>query len=69
MEKSKLISQTKFENKIKEPVMVQHLDADYIEKTLNNLIKSIEKLEDKINEIEYRLKKHINTFDNIAHKI
>ncbi len=68
MEKLKLIPQTKFENN-KEPVMVQYLDAAYIEKTLSNLIKSIERLEDKINEIEHKLKRHINTFDDFAHKI
>jgi len=55
MEKLKLIPQTKFENN-KEPVMIQYLDAEFIEKTLNDLIKSIEKLEDKISEIEHRLK-------------
>ena len=47
MEKLKLIPQTKFENKVKEPVMVQYLDTEYIEKTLRNLIRSIENLEDK----------------------
>ena len=62
MEKLKLIPQTKFDNKIKEPVMIQYLDAEYIEKTLNDLIKSIEKLEDKINEIEHRLKRHIKMY-------
>ena len=69
MEKLKLIPQTKFENKIKEPVMVQYFDAEYIEKTLRNLIKSIENLEDKISEIEHRIKRHVNTFNDIAHKI
>ena len=51
MEKLRLIPQTKLENKIKEPVMIQYLDADYIEKTINNLIRSIENFEDKISEI------------------
>lgn len=69
MEKIKLIPQVKFENKLKEPVMIQYIDAAYVEKTLNDLIKSIERLEDKINEIEDRLENHINTFDDFAHKI
>ena len=69
MEKLKLIPKTKFEKNVKEPVMIQYLDAEYIEKILSNLIKSIEKLEDKINEIEDKLKIHINTFDDVAHKI
>ncbi len=69
MEKLKLIPQVKFENKVKEPLMVQYLDADYIEKTLNDLIKSLERLEDKINEIKDRLENHINTLDDFAHKI
>ena len=69
MEKIKLIPQAKFENKLKEPVMIQYIDAVYVEKTLNDLIKSIERLEDKINEIEDRLENHINTFDDFAHNI
>ena len=69
MEKLKLIPQAKFENKIKEPMTVQYLDAEYIEKTLNDLLKSIESLEDKISEIKDRLENHINTLDDFAHKI
>ncbi len=68
MEKLKLIPQTKFENN-KEPVMIQYLDAECIGKTLNDLIKSIEKLKDKINEIEDRIERHIHTYDDLAHKI
>jgi len=60
MEKLKLISQTKFNNKAKETVIIQNIDADYIEKTLSNLIRSIENLEDKTGEIEHRLKRHVN---------
>ena len=69
MEKLKLIPQVKFENKIKEPVMIQYLDTAYIEKTLNNLIRSIERLEDKISEIEDRIERHVNSLDDFAHKI
>ena len=69
MEKLKLMPQAKFENRVKEPVMIQYLDAEFIEKTLNMLIKSTENLEDKISEIEHRIKNHINTFNDIAHKI
>lgn len=64
MEKLKLIPQTNFNSKDKETVIIQNIDADYIEKTLSNLIRSIERLEDKINEIEHRLGNHIN--DNIV---
>ena len=69
MEKLKLIPQVKFENKIKEPVMIQYLDTAYIEKTLNNLIRSIERLEDKISEIEDRIERHVNSLDDFVHKI
>ena len=69
MEKLKLIPQAKLNSKAKETVIIQNVDAEYIEKTLNDLIKSIERLEDKINEIEHRLKRHINTFEDFAHKI
>ena len=41
MEKLKLIPQTKFDNKVKNPKMIQYLNADYIEKVLNSLIKSM----------------------------
>lgn len=67
MEKLKLIPQAKFDNN-KELVMIQYLDAEYVEKTLNDLIKSIEKLEDKINEIEDSIERHIHTYDDFAHK-
>jgi hypothetical protein len=69
MERLKLVPQIKFNSRINEPVMLKYVDGDSIEKILNDLMKSIEKLEDKINEIEYKLKNHINTFDDIAHKI
>lgn len=69
IEKLRLIPQTKFDNRIKEPVMIQYLDTEYIEKTLNNLMRSLENLKDKINEIEHRLKRHINTFEDLAHKV
>ena len=49
--------------------MVQYLDAAYIEKTLNDLIKSIERLEDKISEIEDRIERHVNSLNDFAHKI
>ena len=49
--------------------MTQYLNVNYIEKTLNDLIKSIEKLEDKISEIEDRIERHIHTYDDLAHKI
>ena len=54
MEKLKLIPQAKIKNN-EEPVMIQYLDTEYIEKTLNDLIRSIERLEDKISDIEDRL--------------
>jgi len=69
MERLKLVPQIKLNSRIDKPVMSKYVDGDSIEKTLNDLIKSIEKLEDKINEIEYKLKNHINTFDDVAHKI
>ena len=70
MEKLKLIPQVKFENKIKEPVMVQYLDTAYIEKTLSNLIiRSIENLEDKISEIEHILKRYVYSIEETTHKI
>jgi hypothetical protein len=69
MESLKLVPQIKLNSRINEPVMLKYVDSDSIKKTLNDLIKSMEKLEDKINEIEYKLKNHINTFDDIAHKI
>lgn len=69
MERLKLVPQIKFNSRINEPVMLKYVDGDSIEQILNDLIKSIEKLEDKINEIEYKLKNHINTFDDVAHKI
>lgn len=46
--------------------MIQYLDTEYTEKTLN-LIRSLENLKDKINEIEHKLKRHINTFEDLAH--
>ena len=69
MERLKLVPQIKLNSRIDKPVMLKYVDCDSIEKTLNTLIKSIENLEDKISEIEYKLKHHINTFDDIAHKI
>lgn len=69
MERLKLVPQIKLNSGIEQPVMLKYVDSDSIEKTLNTLMKSIEKLEDKIIEIEYKLKNHINTFDDIAHKI
>jgi hypothetical protein len=69
MERLKLAPQIKLNSRIDEPVMIKYVDGNSIEKTLNTLIKSIEKLEDKIIEIEYRLKSHINAFDDVAHKI
>lgn len=69
MERLKLVPQIKLNSGINEPMILKYVDGDSIEKTLNDLIKSIEKLKDKISEIEYRLKHHINTFDNVAHKI
>ena len=53
MEKLKLIPQAKLNNKRKDVQITQYLDTEYIEKILNDLLKSIEKLEDKINEIEH----------------
>ncbi len=69
IEKLRLIPQTKFDNRIKEQVIIQYLDTEYIEKTLNNLMRSLENLKDKINEIEDKLKRHINTFEDLAHKV
>jgi hypothetical protein len=69
MERLKLVPKIKLNSGINEPVTLKYVDGDSIEKTLNALIKSIEKLEDKISEIEYKLKNHINTFDDFAHKI
>ena len=69
MENLKLIPQAKLNNKSKETVIIQNIDADYIEKTLSNLIKSIERLEDKISEIEDRVERHVNSLDDFVHKI
>ena len=69
MERLKLVPQVKLNNIINEPMMIQYIDVESIGRTLNALIKSIEKLEDKISEIEHKLKNHINTFDDVAHKI
>jgi hypothetical protein len=65
MKMLKLIPQTKLE----EPFLVQYLDPRYIEKTLHNLSRSLEKLEEKMSEINERLERHIQSYDDIAHKI
>ena len=69
MEKLKLIPQARLNNKAKETVIIQNIDTDYIEKTLSNLIRSIENLEDKISEIEHRIERHVNSLNDFAHKI
>ena len=42
VENLKLIPQNKFNSKAKETVIIQNIDTDYIEKTLSNLIRSME---------------------------
>jgi vacuolar-type H+-ATPase subunit D/Vma8 len=49
--------------------MAQKIDIDSLEKTLYDLTENLEKLEDRVNEIEYGLKQHINTLNDIAHSV
>ena len=47
----------------------QQIDPVYVLHVLTALQKSIEKLEDHIKEVEYRLNRHVNALDDFAHKI
>ena len=69
MENLKLVSKVK-SNDINNRVKVtQSFDAEYMVKTFGNILKSIEKLEDRLNDLEHKLKVHINTLDPLVHKL
>jgi hypothetical protein len=65
MKMLKLIPQTK----LKEPSLIQYLDPEYIEKTLHYLSSNLEKLEEKMSDLNEKLERHIRSYDDIAHKI
>lgn len=68
MGNTKLVSREQHNNTVQQSKIIMHQHQTQIEEFLNKFRKHIEDLEDRIEAIEYRITRHINTLDDLAHK-
>jgi len=69
MSNAVLVGEREFNKRSDEARVIRYLEIDDLDKCLDGIMKGIEQLEDRVEEIEHRLQRHVNQLHDTAHRI